>query len=119
MNPKTLICLEHPIVKGIYLARTGAANDKPIIKGLDGLADSNQLWVRRWFERIVNEIVKRPDKRFENIPVMLKESMFELDYVICKSVDEIEQELKFTSGLDKYANEYKGNARARVLKVIR
>jgi hypothetical protein len=50
---------------------------------------------------------------------MLKESVFELDHVICRSVDEVEQELKFTSRLDKYANEYKGNARAGVFEVIR
>ena len=43
--------------KNRYVAWTGNEKDEPIIKGLDGLSDSNPLWVRRWFKKIVVELV--------------------------------------------------------------
>ncbi len=40
--------------KNRFVAWTGFEKDEPIIKGLDGLADSNPLWVRRWFRKYSN-----------------------------------------------------------------
>ena len=40
--------------KNRFVAWTGNENEEPIIKGLDGLSDSNPLWVKRWFEKILN-----------------------------------------------------------------
>jgi DNA polymerase elongation subunit (family B) len=54
--------------KNRYVAWTGNEKDEPIIKGLDGLSESNPLWVRKWFKKIVVEMVKHPETRFEVIP---------------------------------------------------
>ena len=51
--------------KNRYVAWTGNEKDEPIIKGLDGLSDSNPLWVPRWFKKIVVELVKHPETRFQ------------------------------------------------------
>ena len=87
--------------KNRFVGWTGKDNQIPIIKGLDGLADSNPRWVRRWFFKILDEIIKRPDSRLSNVPKILKEAMFELDNVISKSSKSIETELKFTQRLKK------------------
>src|SRR5215467_13452474 len=34
-----------------------------LIKGLEGLSDSNPLWVQKWFKKILVQLVKYPDKR--------------------------------------------------------
>jgi DNA polymerase, archaea type len=65
--------------KNRFVGYTGKENEGPIIKGLDGLADSNPLWIRRWFFNIVNEITKKPEERFETIPKMLREAVFDLE----------------------------------------
>lgn len=43
--------------KNRFVAWSGEENNEPIIKGLDGLSESNPLWLQRWFNRIVIEIV--------------------------------------------------------------
>ena len=60
--------------KNRFVAWTGNDTDEPIIKGLDGLSDSNPKWVRKWFKRIVIEIVKHPETRLESIPLLIKEA---------------------------------------------
>jgi DNA polymerase I len=90
----------------------GKDNEDPIIKGLDGLADSNPLWIRKWFTKIVCEIVKRPFTRFEGVPKLLREAIFELEHDVCTSQSKIDKELKFTQRLRKYPNEYKQSVRA-------
>jgi hypothetical protein len=89
--------------KNRFVAWSGEENKEPIIKGLDGLSDSNPLWVRKWFRKIVIEIVKHPETRFEVIPKMIQEAYSELDE------DQInpEEELKFTQRLKHYLYEYK------------
>ncbi len=67
------------VKKNRYVAWTGNEKDEPIIKGLDGLSDSNPLWVRKWFKRIVVEIVKHPETRFQVISKMIQEAYNELD----------------------------------------
>ena len=68
--------------KNRFVAWTGFEKDEPIIKGLDGLANSNPLWVRRWFKNIVIEIIKyKPNTRFEMIPRILKEAFNELEEI--------------------------------------
>lgn len=101
--------------KNRFVGWTGNENEEPTIKGLDGLADSNPLWVRKWFVAIVNEIIKRPHERFKNIPKLLKESVFELENVICSSSNNIEKELKFTQRLKKNPDEYIKSVRTGVL----
>jgi len=44
-----------------------------------GLSDSNPFWVRKWFKKIVIEMVKHPETRFEVIPKMIQEAYDELD----------------------------------------
>jgi hypothetical protein len=75
------------------------------------LADSNPLWNRKWLQRITEEIVKRPNTRFSTVPNLLKQAMFELENVICKSPDKIQKELKFTFQLSKHPNDYKNNTK--------
>ena len=87
----------------------------PVIKGLDGLADSNPLWVRKWFRKIITEIIKNPEMRFKNIGRLLEESFYELEEIICKNQKKIEQELKFSQRLKKSHYEYKENVRTGVL----
>ena len=70
--------------KNRFVAWTGFEKDEPIIKGLDGLADSNSLWLRRWFRNILVEIIRHPSTRFETIPRMLKEAFVDL-YAICRN----------------------------------
>ena len=60
--------------KNRYVAWTGIEKDEPIIKGLDGLSDSNPPWIIRWFKKIVFEIVEHPQTRFEVIPKMIQEA---------------------------------------------
>jgi DNA polymerase I len=93
--------------KNRYVAWTGKEKDEPIIKGLDGLSDSNPFWVRKWFKKIVVEIVKHPETRFEVIPKMIKEAYDELD----NSHINFAEELKFTQRLMKHPYEYKGHPR--------
>jgi hypothetical protein len=64
--------------KNRFVAWTGNEDEEPIIQH-DGLSNSNPLWVRRWFERTVIELVKHPDTRFEVIPIMIKEAFEELE----------------------------------------
>jgi hypothetical protein len=97
--------------KNRYVAWTGNEKEEPIIKGLDGLSDSNPLWVRKWFKKIVVELVKHPKTRFEVIPKMIEEAYDELD----GSRINPEQELKFTQRLKKYPDEYKGHVRTGIL----
>jgi DNA polymerase, archaea type len=93
--------------KNRYVAWTGKEKDDPIIKGLDGLSESNPLWVRTWFKKIVVEIVKHPETRFEVVPKMIKEAYDELD----SDRINVAEELKFTQRLMKYPNEYKDHVR--------
>jgi DNA polymerase I len=101
--------------KNRFVAWTGKESEEPIIKGLDGLADSNPLWIKKWFYKIICEIVKRPSARFESIPKLLHEAMFELEHVICQSQREIEQQLKYTQRLKKHPYEYNRTVRPGVL----
>ena len=90
-----------------------AQEGEPIIKGLDGIADSNPLWIRKWFNRIVIEMVKNPHTRFLSIFRMLREAVAELEQFSNKL--EIERELKFTQRLRKYPYEYHSSVRTGVL----
>ena len=89
----------------------GIEKDEPIIKGLDGLSESNPLWVRKWFKKIVVEMVKHPETRFEVIPRMIQEAYDELD---CDRINVVE-ELKFTQRLTKYPDEYTDHVRTGIL----
>ena len=97
--------------KNRYVAWRGSEKDEPIIKGLDGLSDSNPLWVRKWFKKIVVEIVKHPETRFEVIPKMIEEAYDELDSDRINAV----QELKFTQRLKLHSYEYKDHVRTGIL----
>ena len=102
--------------KNRFVAWTGNENEEPVIKGLDGLNDPNPLWVRKWFERIVVELVKHPETRSEVIPRLIKEAFDALD-VITSHIDP-EREctlLKFTQRLNKYRHEYNEHTRQRRL----
>jgi DNA polymerase, archaea type len=101
--------------KNRFVGYTGKENEEPIIKGLDGLADSNPLWIRKWFFKIVNEVIKKPNERFETIPKMLREAVFELENVICNSSNSIEKELKYTHRLKKYPQDYVKSVRTGIL----
>jgi DNA polymerase elongation subunit (family B) len=100
--------------KNRFVTWTGLEEDEPIIKGLDGLADSNPLWVRRWFKNILIEIIKHPNTRFEMVPRMLKEAFNELEE-ICNDKVRIENELKFTHRLKKHVYEYAEHVRTGVI----
>lgn len=104
--------------KNRFVGWTGKDDQSPTIKGLDGLANSNPRWVRKWFFKIVEEIIKRPDSRSSNVPRILKESMFELDNVISKSSKNIENELKFTQGLRKDPSRYKKDVKTGKLGIL-
>jgi DNA polymerase, archaea type len=97
--------------KNRYVAWTGNEKDEPIIKGLDGISDSNPLWVRRWFKKVVVEIVKHPETRFEVIPKMIKEAYDELDGGRINHAEE----LKFTQRLKLHPYEYKDHVRTGIL----
>ena len=98
--------------KNRFVGWNGNDFDQPIIKGLDGLAESNPLWIKEWFYKIVNEIVKRPSTRFDTVPKLLHEAIFELENVICQSPSMIEQQLKFTQRLNKHPCEYEQSDRS-------
>ncbi len=84
---------------------TGLENDKPVIKGLEGLSDSYPPWIQRWFRKIVTELVKHPDTRFEVIPRMIREAYDELD----DHCIDFSKELKYTQKLSKEPHEYADN----------
>jgi DNA polymerase, archaea type len=96
--------------KNRYVAWTGNEKDDPIIKGLDGLSESNPLWVRKWFKKIVVELVKHPGTRFEIIPKMIQEAYDELDG---GSINP--EELKFTQRLKLHPYEYEEHVRTGIL----
>jgi DNA polymerase, archaea type len=89
--------------KNRFVAWTGNEKDKVVIKGLEGLSDLNPSWVRRWFERVVVELVKHPETRFEVILEMIKNAFDELE----SDSFNRKEELKFTQRLAKDAYEYK------------
>ena len=97
--------------KNRYVAWTGNEKDEPIIKGLDGLSESNPLWVRKWFKKIVVELVKHPGTRFEVIPKMIQEAYDELD----NGRINVAEELKFTQRLKSHHYEYKNHVRTGIL----
>jgi|tagenome__1003787_1003787.scaffolds.fasta_scaffold20959205_3 DNA polymerase I len=101
--------------KNRYVGWTGNEKEELIIKGLDGLAKSVPLWIIKWYNKILYEIIKRPSTRFEIVPKLLNESVFELEEVICKSQSKIEKELKFTPQLRKYLHEYNKSVRAGII----
>ncbi|WP_458746097.1 DNA polymerase domain-containing protein [Candidatus Nitrosocosmicus sp. T] len=98
--------------KNRFVGWSGKENEDIIIKGLDGLSKSNPLWVRRWFSKILTEIIKRPDKRFETIPNLLRDAMLELKNEISKSAERIDRELKFAQKLKYNPEQYKQSVRA-------
>ena len=100
--------------KNRFVAWTGLGKDEPIIKGLDGLADTNPLWIRKWFKDILNEIIKKPSTRFEIIPRMLREAFDELNEISNDKLG-IVNELKFTQRLKKYVHEYSKHVRTGVI----
>ena len=109
--------------KNRFAGWTGNQKDEPVIKGLDGLSNSNPLWVQKWFKRIVSKLVKYPETRFEVIPKMIKEAFDELVLVGNDSHHHhqinYEEELKFTHKLSKDPHEYKGNSRtARLAETL-
>src|SRR5215469_2955750 len=95
--------------KNRYVAWTGNENEEPIIKGLDGLGDSNPLWIKRWFKKIVIELVKHPGTRFQVIPKMTQQAYDEL---VCDSINP--EELKFTQRLKLHPHEYKDHVRTGI-----
>jgi DNA polymerase I len=97
--------------KNRYVAWTGNEKEEPVIKGLEGLSDSNPLWVRRWFKKIVVEIIKHPETRFQVIPKMIQEAYDELDR---GSINPAE-ELKFTQRLKLHPYEYEDHVRTGIL----
>jgi DNA polymerase elongation subunit (family B) len=65
--------------KNRFVGWTDLEKDEPVIKGLDGLSNSNPLWVQHWFRRIVIEIIKQPETRFETVPRLLMKAFSDLD----------------------------------------
>jgi DNA polymerase, archaea type len=97
--------------KNRYVAWTGNEKDEAIIKGLDDLSESNPLWVRKWFKKIVVEMVKHPETRFEVIPQMIKQAYNELDGGHINYAEELE----FTQRLKLHPHEYKSHVRTGIL----
>ena len=97
--------------KNRYVAWTGNEKDEPVIKGLDGLSVSNPLWVRRSFKKIVVEIVKHPETRFQVIPKLIQEAFDELD----SGRINLAEELKFTQRLYRCPYEYEDHIRTGIL----
>lgn len=98
-----------------FVGWSGKEKDEPLIKGLDGLAYSVPLWVKKWISNIINEIIKKPLSRFETVPKLLNEAVFDLEHNVCTSEENIEKQLKFTQRLSKYPNEYHKNNRTGLL----
>ncbi len=42
--------------KNRFVGWTGKDQENPLIKGLDGLADSNPIWIRKWFHKIITKL---------------------------------------------------------------
>jgi DNA polymerase elongation subunit (family B) len=102
--------------KNRFVAWNGLqVGEGPIIKGLEGLADSNPQWARKWFKEILFEIIKNPGVRFKTVSNLLSEAFLELEDDISKNKEQIEQELKFSHRLKKSAYKYKENVRTGVL----
>ena len=99
--------------KNRFVAWTGNndKDDELIIKGLEGLSDSNPAWIRKWFKKILSEIIKRPETRFESISILIKEAFTELN----SGRFNAEEELKYTQRLNLHSYEYGHGVRAGVL----
>jgi DNA polymerase, archaea type len=65
--------------KNKFVGWSGKKEDKLVIKGLNGLSESDPLWVKDCFNKVLNQIVRHPETRFEIIPIMLKEAFNELE----------------------------------------
>jgi DNA polymerase elongation subunit (family B) len=44
--------------KNRFVAWTGNENEPPIIKGINGLSESDPLWIKRWAEKILVQLIK-------------------------------------------------------------
>jgi DNA polymerase, archaea type len=97
--------------KNRFVGWTGLEKDEPVIKGLDGLSNSNPLWVQHWFKLIVIEIIKHPEKRFETVPKTLMRAFSDLD----NGKFNPELDMKYTQRLKKYQHDYEEHARTGVL----
>jgi DNA polymerase elongation subunit (family B) len=94
-------------------------NDELIIKGLDGLAESNPRWVRKWVYKIIEQHVKQPSTIFTTIPRLLNEAIFDLVNNACDSENSIERELKYTQKLRKHPKDYnKSNRTGKLGKLL-
>jgi DNA polymerase, archaea type len=93
-----------------FVGWTGNEKDKVVVKGLEGVvSDLMPIWVQRWCERIVTELVKHPETRFEVIPRLIEEAFDELTKINHK-------DLRYTQRVRKHRHEYK-NGGARVVKL--
>ncbi|ALI35433.1 DNA polymerase I [Candidatus Nitrosocosmicus oleophilus] len=81
-------------------------NDRIIIKGLDGLAESNPLWIKKWVYEIIKQIITKPDSRFEIIPKLLDDAVFDLVNNACSSKNSIAEELSYSQKLRMHPTEY-------------
>ncbi len=99
----------------IFVGWSGKENEEPLIKGLEGLAYSTPLWVRTWVLKVVKDIIKKPQSRFETIPRLLDEAIFDLEHNVCASEENIGNQLKFTQRLSMYPNDYRMNNRTGLL----
>ena len=97
--------------KNRFVGWTGYEADEPVIKGLDGLGNSNPLWVQKWFKKIVIEITRHPETRFKVVPQMLREAFSDLD----KGNINPDMEVRYTQRLKHYAHEYNEHVRTGIL----
>lgn len=93
-------------IKNRFVGISDRKNDKLVVKGLDGLAESNPIWVQRWIYRIIEEIVTNPTMIQIMVPKLLEEAMFDLVYNCCSSNESIASELKYTQKLRKQPEQY-------------
>ena len=79
---------------------------------LHGLVLKKTLWVQYWFKKIVIEIIKHPESRFESIPKIIQQAFCDLDN---GRLSNPELELRFSQRLKYYPHEYKLHVRTGIL----
>jgi DNA polymerase elongation subunit (family B) len=93
--------------KNRYIAWTGNAQDRPILKNLDGMSKKYPAWIKHQIEKIATHLITKSN--VNDVISVVKQAFEDLDYGRFEVKD-----MQFTEQLDKSPNQYPNDKDIRV-----
>ena len=90
-----------------YIAWTGNAADRPILKNLDGMNRKYPTWIKQQIQMIVTHLITKSN--VDDVIPVIKQAFEDLDYGRFEAKD-----MQFTEQLDKNPNHYLNDKDIRV-----